>query len=50
MSYAKIGSLLLSTPGVEDYDTLKVNNGTANIVIGDTEMPICGTVALTEVA
>ena len=49
VSYAKIGSLLLAAAGVEDYDTLQVNGGTANITIGDTQMPICGTVTLTEV-
>lgn len=49
VSYAKLGSLLLSTPGVQDYDGLLVNGGTSNITIGDAEMPICGTVTLTEV-
>jgi uncharacterized phage protein gp47/JayE len=49
VSYAKIGSLLLSTAGVEDYNTLLVNGGTANITIANTEMPIAGTVTLTEV-
>lgn len=49
VSYAKIGSLLLATAGVEDYNTLLANSGTANIAIGGTEMPITGTVALTEV-
>lgn len=49
VSYAKIGSLLLSTPGVADYDTLTVNSGTANITLADTDIPIAGTVTLTEV-
>ena len=49
VSYAKIGSLLLSTPGVSDYNTLLINGGTANITIADTEMPIVGTITLTEV-
>lgn len=49
VSYAKIGSLLLATEGVQDYNTLLVNGGTANITIADTEMPIIGTVTLTEV-
>lgn len=49
VSYAKIGSLLLSTAGVEDYNTLLVNGGTANITIGDAQMPIVGTVTLMEV-
>jgi uncharacterized phage protein gp47/JayE len=49
LSYAKIGSLLLSTPGVSDYSSLTVNSGTVNITIGNTEMPICGTITITEV-
>jgi uncharacterized phage protein gp47/JayE len=49
VSYAKIGSLLLATAGVEDYNTLLINSGTANITIEDDEMPIAGTVTLTEV-
>jgi uncharacterized phage protein gp47/JayE len=48
LSYAKVGSILLSTFGVEDYDTLLVNTGTINIAILDTEMPIAGTITLTE--
>ncbi len=49
VSYARIGSILLSTEGVEDYSNLQANGATSNIIIGDTEMPICGTVSLTEV-
>jgi len=49
VSYAKIGSLLLSVPGVADYSNLLVNSGNENIMIGEEEMPILGTVALTEV-
>lgn len=49
VSHAKIGSILLSTPGISDYTNLLVNGGTANINIGDTEMPIAGTIDLTEV-
>ncbi|MDF2608864.1 MAG: phage protein [Lachnospiraceae bacterium] len=49
VSYAKIGSILLSTAGVEDYSNLLVNGVISNIIISDTEMPICGTVGLTEV-
>lgn len=49
VSYAKIGSILLSTPGIADYDSLLVDGDNANITIGATEMPIVGTIALTEV-
>jgi len=50
VSYARIGSILLSTPGVEDYTDLLVNNDTSNITIDDKEMPIAGTVTFTEVS
>lgn len=49
VSYARIGSLLLSTIGIADYSNLLVNGGTANISLLDTEMPILGTVTLAEV-
>lgn len=48
ISYAKIGSLLLSTPGVADYNSLMVNGGTLNITIPDEDIPVVGTVALSE--
>jgi uncharacterized phage protein gp47/JayE len=48
ISYAKIGSLLLSTSGVSDYDALMVNGGTVNITIPDEDIPVVGTVALSE--
>ncbi len=49
VSYAKIGSLLLATPGVKDYTGLLINDDTANIIISDAEMPISGTITLTGV-
>ena len=49
ISHAKIGSLLLSVPGVADYSGLTVNDGNENIIISDDEMPILGTITLTEV-
>ncbi|MBO8158820.1 baseplate J/gp47 family protein [Thermosyntropha sp.] len=48
VSYAKIGSLLLDTPGVLDYSGLTLNGGTGNVSIGDTEVAILGTVTLNE--
>lgn len=50
VSYAKIGSILLATAGVEDYTNLLVNTATVNVTIADSGMPIAGTVTLTEVA
>ena len=46
ISYAKIGSLILSVPDVEDYTDLKVNNGTANIQIADGAVPVLGSVVM----
>lgn len=49
VSYARIGSILLAVEGIDDYSELLVNEGTANVVIEDTEMPMAGAVNLTEV-
>lgn len=46
VSYARIGSLILSVDGVEDYSQLRVNNGTANILIPDGSVPVLGSVVL----
>ncbi len=50
VSYAKVGSLLLSTDGVQDYSGLLINSGTANITIAPDEMAVSGLVTLTEVS
>ena len=46
ISYAKIGSLILSISGVEDYTDLKVNSGTKNIKIADGAVPVLESVVL----
>ncbi len=46
ISYAKIGSLILSADGVEDYSDLKVNSKTANISIADGAVPVLGSVVI----
>ena len=46
VSYAKIGTLLLNTPGVIDYNGLTVNGGMANVALQDEEVPICGEVSI----
>ncbi|HOV80185.1 MAG TPA: baseplate J/gp47 family protein [Bacillota bacterium] len=45
--YVRIGQAILDTPGVQDYSNLTVNNGTANVAIGDQEVAVLGTVNLT---
>lgn len=46
ISYAKIGNILLSTPGVLDYSELKVNNSTINVGLQEEEIPIVGALEL----
>lgn len=40
ISIAKIGNILLNTIGVLDYQDLKVNGLTSNIVLADEEIPV----------
>lgn len=49
VSYAKVGSLLLNTEGVQDYEDLKMNGTVGNLVVGMKEIPVMGTVNLEEV-
>ena len=44
VSYAQIGSIILETEGVIDYTNLLVNDGTANVVIGNEEVAIMGVI------
>ncbi len=46
ISGAKIGTLLLSTPGVIDYTNLKLNGSTANVALSAEEVPVFGAVNL----
>lgn len=46
VSYARIGTLLLGTPGVIDYSVLTVNDGTVNVALADDQVPVVGTVEL----
>lgn len=52
ISFARVGNILLQTPGISDYDsnTLEVNNGQENIILNLTalltEVPVVGTVTL----
>ena len=50
VSYARLGSLLLDIPGVGDFDSFKLNSGTGNVTIGEKQIPVIGTIALTEVS
>ena len=46
VSYAQLGKLLLETPGVGDYANLLVNGSATNVLLGEEEVPVLGTVAL----
>lgn len=47
VKYARIANAILDTEGVEDYQNLLVNGGTANIPIGAQEVAVKGTVTFT---
>ena len=44
VSYDKVGSILLSTEGVQDYDNLRLNDTTGNVTVGAKEIPVLGAV------
>lgn len=46
ISYAKLGTYLLETEGVIDYQDLKLNNGVANIAIGEEEVALLNNINL----
>lgn len=46
VSYGKIANAINDSEGVEDYSDLKVNDGTANIPIGETEVAISGVITV----
>ncbi len=46
ISYARIGNLLLNTPGVIDYIDLKINGAISNIGFEDEEIPVLGILSL----
>ena len=48
ISYAQIGGCILSCTAVADYCDLRVNNGTENIEIGETQVPVLGVVSIDE--
>lgn len=47
IKYTKIGTIILGVEGVLDYANLKINNLTTNILLGENETPVLGTVTLT---
>ncbi|MZP42654.1 baseplate j family protein [Heliobacterium gestii] len=47
VSYARMGTLLMNIPGVQDYANMTINGGTANLSLADTQVAVAGTVVLT---
>lgn len=50
VSYAKLGNVLLDVPGVSDFDTFTVNGVVGNVSVGERQVPVVGTVTLSEVS
>ncbi len=48
VKYTKVGALLLSCAGVLDYDGLLINGGEENVPCAADEMPVAGSLHLTE--
>lgn len=46
ISYAQIGGCILNCDGIADYQNLKLNNGTSNVNIGETQVPVLGVVTV----
>lgn len=46
--YTKIGAIIMTTPGVIDYDNLLVNNDTENIQLNPDEVAVVGEVTANE--
>ncbi|HBZ09109.1 MAG TPA: hypothetical protein DEO65_04365 [Bacillus bacterium] len=44
--YMKIGAIIMTTPGVVDYDNLLVNGGSANIQLAPDEVAVIGEVLI----
>lgn len=45
--YTKIGAIIMTTPGIIDYDSLLVNDGTENIQLEPDEVAVVGEVVAT---
>jgi uncharacterized phage protein gp47/JayE len=44
--YARIGGLLINTPGISNYTGLMINGGTADISLTADQIPVSGTVTI----
>lgn len=46
VSFAKVGTILLNTDGVVDYNNLKVNGSNGNVALQGEEIPMIGNIGL----
>lgn len=46
VSYAKVGSAILASDGVQDYSGLTLNGGISNVAIGNEQVAVLGTVTV----
>ncbi len=42
ISYARIGAVIIDTPGIYDYDDLRINGGAENLPLYDGYVPVLG--------
>lgn len=47
LSYNRVATILMTTPGVMDYTSLTINGGEADVTIGKDQVPTVGEVAVT---
>jgi uncharacterized phage protein gp47/JayE len=48
VSFAHVGSYILSSAGVDDYSDLTINTGVSNIILADREVPVLNNLVVTE--
>ncbi len=48
ISYAKVGSVIINTEGVSDYEDLLINSGTSNVSIGSKEVPLLNSLSVAD--
>ena len=49
VSHARVSRILLDCDGVEDVTAFTLNNGSASVALGETELAVPGAVTVTEV-
>ena len=47
IKYTKVGSILSNIAGVKDYKSLKLNDGTSNVAVLNTQIAVCNSITLT---